>query len=111
VAGKISNNKTNIVMKNLGDLIYYANEIWKMGHAPYCPAMNSLLGMLSGELKSYDDYMKIGLEYLVVCDAIFMASMSPGAKEERTIAINHDLLIFDTLGALRSYSGIRFERC
>lgn len=103
IAGKIQDEKANIVMKNLGDLIYYANAVWKMGHHPYCPSLIALLGMMSGELKSYKDYMEINISYLKVCEAILMTSISSGAAEERDIAINHNLLVFDTLGELREY--------
>ena len=58
-----------------------AGQVRKMGHAPYVPALDLLLGVINGDWAE-EEYRGLGMEFMEVCDAVLVISMSWGVEEE-----------------------------
>jgi hypothetical protein len=107
VYGKIQDEHANVVMYNLGVLINAANEIWKRGHQPFCPAWVALLGMMSGRPIDYKDYFDLGAAFLPDCGALYEAQPSPdsvGSNKEEKIAREHSIPIYTNMDMLIEYA-------
>ena len=81
-----------------------AQRLLKAGHTPFCPHT-----MTAGweETCGYDDFLRLGLEWLATCDAILLLpgwEQSKGARREYEEAVTLGLLIVDDLQSLVSAS-------
>lgn len=80
-------------IKNLNKMCQMAFKLIQYGFAPYVPGLDFLLGVVSGRMEERD-YRNIGIEFLKVCDAVLVLSMSPGVKNELAIARKYNIKIF-----------------
>jgi hypothetical protein len=70
-----------------------AQRLLKAGHTPLCPHT-----MTAGweATCDYDDFLRLGLEWLATCDALLLLpgwEQSKGARQERAEAVTLGLLI------------------
>jgi len=70
-----------------------AQQLLKAGHTPFCPhTMTAGWEATCG----YDDFLRLGVEWLAACDAILLLpgwEQSKGARQERAEAVTLGLLI------------------
>jgi len=52
-----------------------------MGHFPYVPCLDFLLGAIAGDWEE-NDYRDISTSFLEVCDAVLVLSLSNGVRGE-----------------------------
>ena len=76
-----------------------ASEIRKLGHAPYVPALDLLLGVVNGDWEE-GDYRETNLEFLDVCDSMLVISYSQGVKKEIDYAKQQCIPIYYSLEQL-----------
>ena len=77
-----------------------AQQLLKAGHTPLCPH-----SMTAGWEKTcgYDDFLRLGIEWLAACDAILLLpswEQSQGARREYEEAVTLGLLILHDLESL-----------
>jgi hypothetical protein len=77
-----------------------AQQLLNAGHIPFCPHT-----MTAGweETCGYDDFLRLGIEWLAACDAILLLpgwEQSKGARREHEEAVTLGLLIVDDPSAL-----------
>ena len=68
-------------LRNVHSMIAAASAVRHKGYFPYVPALDMLLGVGAGDWTE-DDYRGIGLEFLEVCDAVLVISLSWGVLQE-----------------------------
>ena len=68
-------------IQNVHKMCKVAGQIRKMGHAPYVPALDLLLGVINGDWAE-KEYRGLGMEFMEVCDAVLVISTSWGVEEE-----------------------------
>jgi hypothetical protein len=81
-----------------------ARRLLKAGHTPFCPHTMTA-GWESG--CSYEEFMRLGLDWLAVCDALLLLpgwEQSPGSRREYEEAVTLGLLIMYDLDSLVSAS-------
>jgi len=81
-----------------------AQQLLKAGHTPFCPHT-----MTAGweQTCDYDDFLRLGMEWLAACDAILLLpgwEQSQGARREHEEAVTLGLLIVHDLESLVSAS-------
>ena len=79
-----------------------AQRLLKAGHTPFCPHT-----MTAGweESCGYEDFLRLGMEWLAACDAMLLLpgwEQSKGARREYEEAVTLGLLIVDDLESLVS---------
>ena len=95
VAGPLNSDAVNYI-KNVHRMMKVAIALKKKGHAPYVPCLDVLLGFLAGDWE-YADYAEVNLEYVDVCEALFLMAHSPGATREFDRARGQDKIIYTKL--------------
>ena len=93
IAGKytVGNTEENIAVAR--------NAMWeliRLGHVPFCPHTMTAYGE-TVDFLSYEDFMRVDLAWLSVCDAILMLpgwGASPGAVREHAKAIELGMLVY-----------------
>jgi hypothetical protein len=70
-----------------------ASAVRKLGHYPYIPGIDFLVGVVAGDWVE-NDYRGGSDGFLEVCDAILVISMSWGVKRELEIAKGLGLIIY-----------------
>jgi len=114
VAGQLSNRETQpddrspstVVIdyiKNVHVMCKVAKMLQTRGYAPYVPALDFLMGVVNGNLGE-EDYRGVGIEFLKVCDAVFVISMSSGVIRELEIAKELGLPVYYTLAEVPNVS-------
>jgi hypothetical protein len=73
-----------------------ARALAKMGHTPFCPHKMTWGWEDDPELDK-DDFLRIDLEWLELCDALFFIAPSPGADIERREAERRGIKVFTKL--------------
>ena len=107
VAGQLSNiaaqpdERTSSMVvvdyiKNVHVMCKVARILQKRGHAPYIPALDLLYGLVLGNIHE-EDYRGMGIEFLKVCDAMFIINWSSGVKREVEVAKEIGLPIYNTI--------------
>ena len=76
-----------------------AGKLRKMGHAPFVPALDLLLGVINGDW-SEEEYRDTGMEFMGVCDAVLVISFSWGVQREIKEANKLCLPIYYSLNRL-----------
>ena len=102
VSGKLNGCSCEYI-KNLHQMVRVTNEIRDLGFAVFCPGIDILLGFLDGNFE-YDDYFDNNVEFLKVCDALYVmpdSEKSEGVKKEREIAEFWNIPIFESLEDLK----------
>lgn len=101
VAGPYSAETAEQRQKNLDKLNHYASEIYALGHIPVIGVHNALpIAELQPENLRYDCIMKISLEIVSRCDALFLVSESPGALRERDLIASMNKPIYHDLSEI-----------
>jgi len=104
VAGPISAETGYQVEMNIRAAEEVARDLLNLGFAPICP--HSFERFHQG-LLDYDDWMRVDLEILSRCDAIFMVhgwEGSKGSMTELNWAHQNDYPIFYTLNQIKKWS-------
>lgn len=102
VAGKLNDMSCDYI-KNLSEMIRFANEIRELGHAVFVPGLDILAGLVSGKM-TYKDYFNNNVEWLKVSDAMFVvpgSDKSRGTQEEIVIALHLGIPVIYNLEELR----------
>ena len=68
-------------LSNVSKMCKAASEVRKMGHFPFVPALDLLLGVINGDWDE-EDYRGVGMAFLEVCDAVLVISQSWGVAKE-----------------------------
>jgi len=68
-------------LANVSKMCRIASEVRKMGHYPFVPALDLLLGVINGDWDE-EDYRGVGIAFLEVCDAVLVISDSYGVSRE-----------------------------
>jgi len=66
---------------NVSRMCKVASQVRKVGHHPFVPALDLLLGAINGDWTE-EDYRGIGMAFLEVCDAVLVISDSWGVQKE-----------------------------
>lgn len=78
---------------NVRRQIEVADKLLEMGHIPFIPCLSHLWHLISP--KSYDEWLRIGIEYLTYCDALLrLTGESAGADKEVLYAITHNIQVY-----------------
>ena len=89
-------------------------EVYRLGHIPYIPHLSHWLDKRATEIGQpleWEDYMKIGIEWLGMCDAFIYLDSSKGTDIELYYAVKElDLKIYTSVEGFRNdvESGIIF---
>lgn len=86
-------------ISNVHAMCKYAGQVRLLGHYPYVPALDFLLGMVNGD---WDEraYREIGIAFLEVCDAVLVISESWGVSKELERAKELGIPIYWSIGDL-----------
>ena len=68
-------------LSNVSKMCKVASEVRKLGHFPFVPALDLLLGVINGDWDE-EDYRGVGMAFLEVCDAVLVISQSWGVAKE-----------------------------
>jgi hypothetical protein len=71
-------------------------HLMKKGHTPFMPHKH-FYGMEKRNDVGYDDFMRVDLEWLYVCDAILYLRTSPGADVELEVAKKLKKIIYNSV--------------
>ena len=96
VAGPLNASDAAGFLKNVSRMCYICNEIRKMGHSPFNPSADLLIGIIDGKME-YQDYLQMNLPWVEVADALFLIDYSPGANKELEIAEKKGISIYRDL--------------
>ena len=110
VAGPYSNQDPDIIERNVETAIEYAEKIAELGYAPFVP---HLFHAWDKKFKhDYEFWMTLDIEFLKVCDGIFMIpGESPGADREETFALYElELPNFKTIEDLDKFDWIKHKK-
>ena len=86
-------------ISNVHKMCKVASEVAKLGHAPFVPALDFLLGVTSGDWGE-NIYRSISLSFLEVCDAILIISMSHGVQVELNFAHKLNMPVYYSVETL-----------
>lgn len=104
LSSKEKNNRTptQVVVDyitNVHKMCKVAGQLRKLGHAPFVPALDFLLGVINGDWAE-ETYRGLGMEFLDVCDALLVISDSWGARREVEYAKEHCIPIYYSIEEL-----------
>lgn len=85
---------------NISKMCKIASEVRRMGHYPFVPALDFLLGAVDGGWNE-EMYRGIGIAFLEVCDAVLVISDSYGVQKELERANQLGLPIIQDLEELK----------
>jgi len=68
-------------LANVSRMCKVASKVRKMGHFPFVPALDLLLGVINGDW-SEEDYRSTAIAFLEACGAILVISRSYGVNLE-----------------------------
>jgi hypothetical protein len=83
IAGKLNDMAVDYI-KNVHDMLYWANEVRKLGYAVFVPALDFLMGMQFGDWE-YKDYFENSQPWLEASDCVFVCpgwETSKGTQKE-----------------------------
>lgn len=101
VAGPYSSDNVLVVLKNIGNAIETAEELFTLGYAPYCPHLDYHYALRGGH--SVADFYKMSLAWLEVSDAVFFLTGwgdSKGCNMEYERALELGILTFSDMKRL-----------
>ena len=99
IAGRLDAPDAAGYLRNVSQMIDAANTIRKRGHSVYVPALDLLLGIFDGEMER-EDFLKLNMPWIEVCDALFMISMSQGVSQELRLAKKFGKKIYTRLSEI-----------
>lgn len=80
IAGAISSDKLEKGISNLRKGIVAGAEFLKLGYAPFVPHLDFLYNLVQDDNFPVETYYKYDLEWLSVCDAVFVLPNSEKSK-------------------------------
>lgn len=87
------------VAENVKNAMDAASQLIDAGISPYVPHLSHFLHM--NEPKEYEVWMRIGLEFLEICDVVLLLpGKSPGAERETTRAAELKIPVFTNISDL-----------
>lgn len=86
-------------IQNVSDMCKVASRVRRMGHHPYIPGLDFVLGMVVGDWEE-EDYRGMGMAFLEVCDALLVTSMSWGVGKEVEKARELGIPVYYNEGAI-----------
>ncbi len=72
-------------IRNVHRMCIIAGKVRKKGHAPFIPGLDFLAGVICGDWEE-EDYRNTSNEFLPVCEAVLVISMSWGVQGEIELA-------------------------
>jgi hypothetical protein len=81
VSGPYRGKNFHQVWSNIMKATKISVELMKKGHAIYCPHWNWFVETQSEDFDWFD-YLRQDIEWVSVCDALFLIDHSPGADRE-----------------------------
>lgn len=100
VAGKFTDDSAFKVLNNMRIGIEHSIEIFKLGHAPFCPWLDYQFILMGGGDIPCERMYANSIEWLKVCDAVFLLpgwESSNGTQKEVEIARELGLSIYHDL--------------
>lgn len=108
VAGAYSADNVLDVLKNIGRGNYYSAYLFKLGFAPFCPWHDKdFVFALWDEEFSVKEFYNYSMQFLEVCDAIFLVpgwENSMGTKKEIERANQLNIPIFSDVDELLDWN-------
>lgn len=104
IAGKLNDMACDYI-KNVHQMIVWADKVRKAGFAVYIPAIDFLVGVIIGDWDYYD-YFNNSQLFLVCCDAVFLVpgwQNSKGTIKEIGKAQQHNIPIFTYIQEMVDY--------
>lgn len=101
VAGKLNSDACGYI-KNIHQMIIWAEKVRKLGFAVFVPGLDFLQGLVFGNWE-YQDYFNNSQSWLDASDAIFLVpgwETSEGSKREIQRAKEHNIPVFTDLDLL-----------
>jgi len=87
------------VALNVRESFFAADELVKLGYAPFPPLFSHFWHFLSP--KPYDVWMKLDKEWVLRCDCLLrLPGESIGADEEVKLAVDNNIPVFYSIGEL-----------
>lgn len=83
-------------LQNVHAMCRVASILRKKGHVPFTPALDLLLGVVGGDWEE-EDYRGMTTEFIKVCDAVVVISLSWGVERDLETAREHGLLIYNSV--------------
>jgi len=99
--GRTSAKVVTDYIQNINRMALVASIVRRMGHCPYIPALDIILGIVNGDWDE-EDYRGIGMSFLEVCDAVLVISDSTGVQREVTRARELGVPIYYELNDLEA---------
>jgi hypothetical protein len=81
--------------------------LFKLGHTPFIPHLTHYVDLhahRTGVVMSWDDYIRLDLEWLDVCDALLYLGPSKGADIELQYALKTGKRVFQSLSEIEPVS-------
>lgn len=106
IAGKLNGMACDYI-KNVHQMIIWAEKVRKLGFAVFVPGLDFLQGMLFGDWE-YTDYFDNSQPWLEVADAIFLVpgwESSKGTQKEIERATKQGIPVFTNLNELAKVLG------
>lgn len=91
------------VKNNIIRAFFIGANIMEMGHYPFVPHHTHYIESAAnseGFEFTYDDWLDLDIEYLLLCDAIYYMCPSPGADLELKIARRNGLKVYRRLNEI-----------
>lgn len=102
IAGPYDASTREQVKKNIERIEMVGIELVKLGHIPFMP--HKLLAHWDVKTDFHREiFLKIDLEWLKLCDALFFVAESPGANKEREVAEMLHMPIFYSLDEVKAF--------
>jgi len=99
---KADRNPSQVIvdyLQNLHRMFRVATEVRNLGHIPYVPGLDFLLGITAGGWDE-NDYRGMGMGFLEVCDVVLVTSWSWGVDKEVTRAKELGIPVIDKIDLL-----------
>jgi hypothetical protein len=90
-------------LRNVHAMCKAATTVRQMGHSPFVPALDLLLGTSTGKWDE-EMYRGLSMDWLEVSDCVYVISESTGVERECVRAEELGIPVFRTLGALKAFA-------
>jgi hypothetical protein len=103
IAGKLNADAVGY-LKNVHNMIVFADMVRKMGYAVLIPCLDLLSGIVFGNYE-YEDYFNNNSHWLLKADAVLVlpdSENSKGTAKEILLAGTHNIPVFTSLQALKA---------
>lgn len=101
IAGKLNSDAVGYI-KNIHNMIYWAEKVRRAGFSVYIPAIDFIVGIVKGDLE-YSDFFDNSQPWLLASDAVFLVpgwETSEGTKREIDTAHKNNIPVFKDINEL-----------